>query len=254
MKRAIVLQHLDREGPGIIGELCLKRSLVVETHLLAEADSVPRSLDEGDVLIVMGGSMGVGDVGAPRFPFLAPEIELLREVLAAGRPVLGVCLGAQLLAAAAGARVYPNQKPDARGVLRPAREVGFGEVRLLDREREPALSGLGERILVLHWHGDTFDLPPGAVRLAESDLCANQAFRIGRRSYGLQFHVETDAGLVRRWAEEDAEFAASALGPNGPAAIIAASETQAAAMRKTAAVLIDNILAQMLADAPRQPP
>ncbi len=250
MKRAIVLQHLHREGPGTIADVCKERGLAVEVLQLDLGAPVPTSLDASDVLVVMGGSMGVGDVGDPRFPFLAPEIELLRKVIAANQPVLGVCLGAQLLAAAAGSRVYPNQRPDASGVSRPAREVGFGEVRLLGREREPALAGLRDRLLVLHWHGDTFDLPEGAVRLAESELCRNQAFRIGRRAFGLQFHVEADAALVHTWADEDADFAISALGPGGPVAIIAACEHSAAAMRTSGQILLNNILSEMLNTAP----
>lgn len=246
MRHAIVFQHLHREGPGTIAEICARRGLAVEVRSLDRGDAVPEALDAGDLAIVMGGSMGVGDVGDARYPFLARELELLRKLLAARQPVLGVCLGAQLLAAAAGSRVYPNRRPDARGVLQPAREVGFGEVRLLGGEHEPALAGLGDRLLVLHWHGDTFDLPSGAVRLASSAVCENQAFRIGRHAYGLQFHVETDAALVRRWAEEDAAFAASALGPRGPAAIIAESEAKSSALRKTGEILIDNILADML--------
>jgi GMP synthase (glutamine-hydrolysing) len=246
MNRAVVLQHLSREGPGYIAELCERRGVGVETRRLDLGEPVPESLDANDLLVVMGGPMGVGDAGDARYPFLAREIELLRAVLAARQPVLGVCLGSQLLAAAGGSRVYPNLRPDAGGALRPAREVGFGEVRLLGREREPALAGLSERILVLHWHGDTFDLPPGAVRLAESELCENQAFRIGRRAFGLQFHVETDAEQVCRWAHEDAEFAAAALGTNGPAAIIASSTRSASTMRATGEILIGNILSEML--------
>lgn len=246
MKRAIVLQHLDREGPGYIAELCTRRGLAIEALCLDRGAQVPRRLEAGDILIVMGGSMGVADVENPQFPFLSQELTLLRTVLAAEQPVLGICLGSQLLAAAAGSRVYPNRRADANGNMQAAREVGFGEVRLLGREREPALAGLPERLPVLHWHGDTFDLPAAAVHLAESDLCANQAFRIGGRAYGLQFHIETDPNLVRRWADEDAEFARSALGPDGPAVIAAAAELKAPAMRETGEVLIDNILSQML--------
>ena len=246
MRQAIVLQHLDREGPGYIADLCRQRGLAVKTTYLDRGEAVPSYLANGDVLVVMGGSMGVGDVADPRYPFLAEEVTLLRRVLATKQPVLGVCLGAQLLAHAAGSRVYPNQRPDEAGVLRPRREVGFGEVRLLGAAREPALAGLPTSLPVLHWHGDTFDLPTEAVRLAETDACANQAFRIGRHAYGLQFHVETDAALVRTWAEEDADFARGALGPDGPTNIIATCETAAPAMRVTGERLIGNILDELL--------
>jgi len=250
MSRVVVLQHLDREGPGYIAELCEKRGLRIEIRRLDLGVPVPDSLADADLLVVMGGPMGVGDVGDPRFPFLAREIDLLGRILATEQPVLGVCLGSQILAAAAGSRVYRNQKPDKRGVLRPAPEVGFGEVRLLGGKHEPVLAGLADRLLALHWHGDTFDLPAGAVLLAETDLCPNQAFRIGRRAYGLQFHVETDADLVRRWAIEDAEFAAGALGPDGPARIAEASEAACMVMRRTGEILIGNILSEMMSTLP----
>jgi GMP synthase (glutamine-hydrolysing) len=246
MRRAVVLQHLDREGPGFIADLCRGRGLAVDVLRLDLGVAVPRSLDAGDVLVVMGGSMGVGDIGAPRYPFLASEIELLRGILAKGQPVLGVCLGSQLLAHAAGARVYPNQRKDGAGAFHPLREVGFGQVRLLGARHEPALAGLGDELPVLHWHGDTFDLPAKAVRLAENDACANQAFRMGKRAFGLQFHVETDAELVRAWAREDSAFAESALGPGGPAAIIAGSDAGTANMRAPGLRLIGNILDEMV--------
>jgi GMP synthase-like glutamine amidotransferase len=247
MVRAIVLQHVDREGPGLIADLCVARGLAVDVLRLDQGIPVPPALTTGELLVVMGGAMGVGDTGDPRYPFLALEIELLRKVLAHRQPVLGICLGAQLLAHAAGSRVYPNRRRDGSGVLRPVPEVGFGEVRLLHSDEEPALAGLPTKIPVLHWHGDTFDLPEGAARIAESDACANQAFRIGRRAFGLQFHVETDAELVRAWAREDAAFAASALGPQGPATITAMSDAATAVMRKLGERLVDNILGEMLA-------
>jgi GMP synthase (glutamine-hydrolysing) len=246
MREIIVLQHLNREGPGFIADLCRARGLVVECRRLDLGEPVPRELALDQSLLVMGGSMGVGDRDDPRFPFLAREIDLLRLALAREQPVLGICLGAQLLAAAAGARVFPNQRRDENGVPKPLREVGFGQVRLLGRDTEPALAGLPAELPVLHWHGDTFDLPTGAVRLAETNACANQAFRLGARAFGLQFHVETDAALVRTWAEEDADFAISALGPAGPARIIADSDAASRAMRATGERLLGNILDQML--------
>jgi len=248
MRQAIVLQHVDREGPGYIADLCQQQGLDVSTVRLDLGAAVPVAVEAGDVLILMGGSMGVGDMADPRYPFLAGEVELLRRVLTEKQPVLAVCLGAQLLAHAAGSRVYPNQRADTLGILRPKREVGFGDVRLLATDHEPALAGLPETIPVLHWHGDTFDLPVGAVRLAENDVCANQAFRIGRRAFGLQFHVETDATLVRAWADEDAHFVRSALGPEGPAAIIAMCEEAARTMRLTGERLVRNLLGEMLAE------
>jgi GMP synthase (glutamine-hydrolysing) len=246
VSRAVILQHLEREGPGLIAELCQQRGLAVDIRRLDRGAAVPDALADGDALIVMGGPMGIADVNDARYPFLSREIDLMRQVLSRRQPVLGVCLGSQLLAHAAGSHAYPNQRRDGNGVLRPLREVGYGEVRLLGAENEPALAGLGSRISVLHWHGDTFDLPEGAVRLAENDACVNQAFRIGRRAFGLQFHVETDAELVRAWAREDADFVMSALGPEGPADIIVASETASAKMRGPGKRLIGNILAEMM--------
>jgi GMP synthase (glutamine-hydrolysing) len=245
-RRALVLQHLDREGPGLIADMCGSRGLGIDTLRLDLGFPVPATLAPDALLVVMGGSMGVGDIGDPRYPQLADEVALLRNVLAAEQPVLGVCLGAQLLAYAAGARVYPNRQPGPDGVLRTVREVGFGSIRLLGGEREPALRDLPTELPVLHWHGDTFDLPAGAAHLAESDDCRHQAFRIGRRAFGLQFHIETDAALVRDWATADAAFVEAAVGPDGPSRIIAASDAGAAAMRGPGERLIGNLLDLML--------
>ncbi len=247
MRKTVVLQHLEREGPGLIADLARRRGLGVEILRLDLGVQVPGTLPAGDILVVMGGPMGVGEIEDPRYPYLARETALLRGRLAAGLPVLGICLGAQLLAHAAGARVYPNLRPDETGMLRPVREVGFGEVRLTDRAREAVLTGLGETLLVLHWHGDTFDLPDGAVHLASSPLCANQAFRIGHKAFGLQFHIETDAEMVRTWARQDADFVRSALGPGGPETIIALADDMARKLRATGERLVGNILEQMLA-------
>jgi GMP synthase (glutamine-hydrolysing) len=243
--RAIVIQHVAMEGPVRIADLCRERAIAIDVREVFAGDPLPRQLGEREILVVMGGGMGVGDRDDPRYPFLAGEIELLRTVLDQGRPVLGVCLGAQLLAHAAGARVYPNVRRDAAGQEVRVREVGWGPVHFIGGDREPALIGLGAEEIVLHWHGDTFDLPPGATNLASSPLCAQQAFRIGAATFGLQFHVEVDAPVAERWAVEDAEFVQAARGPDGPAVVIAETRRHAAAARAAGDRLIRNILGCM---------
>src|SRR6185503_19064572 len=111
MSKAVILQHVPHEGPGRIIPVFRDYGIPTEVRHLYKGDEVPSDLDELRVLIVMGGPMGVADVGNEKYPFLAKEIELLRRLVAADRPVLGICLGAQLLAHAAGAKVYPNVKP-----------------------------------------------------------------------------------------------------------------------------------------------
>jgi GMP synthase-like glutamine amidotransferase len=241
---ATVLTHLDREGPGRLTALAARRGLAVDVRRVAQGDPVPTNLASDELLVVMGGPMGVADVGDPRYPYLEPEIALLKRALAARQPVLGICLGAQLLAHAAGSRVYPITRPGPAGAR--ALEVGFAPVRYLGVDREPALLGLRHEELVLHWHGDTFDLPAEAVRLAETDACLNQAFRIGEHAFGLQFHAETNAAMARCWAEEDADFIIAALGPSGPTRIIAEAEEATSRMRTPGDRLLDNILDRLM--------
>jgi GMP synthase (glutamine-hydrolysing) len=243
--RAIILTHMPRESPGRIVTLAARRGLTIDIRQVDQGDPVPARLAPKEILIVMGGSMGVTDIGDPRYPFLAQEIALLKNLLAARAPVLGVCLGAQLLAHAAGSRVYPNTRIGPTGAPVPAREVGFGKVRFLDVDSEPVLVGLRQEETVLHWHGDTFDLPTGATHLAESEVCPNQAFRIGQHAFGLQFHVEVDAAMARNWAQEDADFVIAASGPDGPARIMAESEKAASRMHGPGDRLLSNILAQL---------
>lgn len=154
-------------------------------------------------LIVMGGPMGVYE--ADRYPFLKRERDYIRKVIDAKKPVLGICLGAQLVARALGARVYPNRK----------KEIGWYRVRLTPTGRkDPLMKGGPVSPWVFQWHGDTFDLPRGAHRLASSSLCKNQAFRFGAHVYGLQYHLEVDKAMVLEWLDQPgAEEELSSLGP-----------------------------------------
>jgi GMP synthase-like glutamine amidotransferase len=184
-----VLQHVPYEGPGLIGAAAAAAGVDLRPRRLfdrndAGADEVPppdRADDLGG-LVVMGGPMGAHDDA--EHPHLADERLLIAAALKAGRPVLGVCLGAQLMAAALGARVLPGEA---------GQEIGLGAVDLTPEGRtDPVLGPVGRTLPVLHWHGDTYDLPPSAVRLAASARYPQQAFRVGERAYGRQFHVEVD--------------------------------------------------------------
>lgn len=242
MKRAVVLQHVPFEGPAAIARLLAERGFSLDVRRLDLGAEVPSMLDEGDVLIVMGGPMGVGDIGDPEFPFLAREVELLRRVIADDAPMLGVCLGAQLLAHAAGARVYPATHPDGSRCY----EVGWGPIRVHhDGATDALVAGLPAEMVVLHWHGDTFDLPEGALHLASTAACPNQAFRTGSRQFGLQFHCEAGDAEVAEFLRADAAFVEKANGPSGVVALERATQGLTAASREARERLLGNLLAAM---------
>lgn len=246
IKKAVVLQHTPTEGPGRIASLCAEQGLTVSCRQVFAGDPVPGDLADDELLVVMGGPMGVGDAGDPRHGFLAREIDLLSRLVANDRPVLGICLGAQLLAAGGGARVYPNLRPDRFGNRRVVREVGWGPVDFLGVEGEAALAGLRPQEMMLHWHGDTFDLPPGALRLASTPSCPNQAFRLGTRQFALQFHCELDADTVTTWAVEDDAFVRLANGPMGGPKITADTARYFADAQPVWDQLLRNILGALL--------
>ena len=187
-----VLQHVAHEGPGSIDGVLGDAGIEVVVVRLDRGDPVPSVAALGG-LVVMGGPMGVADGDA--HPWLAPERDLLRTAVDRDLPVLGVCLGAQQLAAALGAEVTNGA----------ADEVGAGRVALTDHGRRdpvfgPEYHGLsGTTVPCVHWHRDTFGLPGGSVHLAATRRYPHQAFRVGTRAYGLQFHVEVDHALAAAW-------------------------------------------------------
>ena len=183
-------QHVPFEALGAIEPWLLERGFEI-TRTAFFADGAPPSPESIDFLIVMGGPMSVNDEAI--HPWLAGEKAFLRSFLASGKPVLGICLGAQLIASALGARVHRNPEP----------EIGWFPLEGL-----PVADGFGfpGSFTAFHWHGETFDLPDGATSLARSEACENQAFRLGDRVIGLQFHLETTpesaAALVEHCADE----------------------------------------------------
>ena len=188
-KRWVVLQHVEWEGPGMIVPEAEKRGCEVDIRRLDSSDEIPTA-DYMDGLVVMGAPWGAYE--EDQHPFLRKECDVLRAVTRRGLPVLGVCLGAQLLARALGAKAFPGH----------GAEIGFGAIELTEAGRKDALlTGLGGHLPAFHWHGDTFTLPQGAVLLASSPMYPHQAFRLGSRAYGFQFHIEPDTDTWTAWRD-----------------------------------------------------
>jgi len=244
VRRAIVLKHAEVEGPARTGELLEDLGFSLDVRSAFLGDAVPASLDDGEVLVVMGGPMGVSDRDVPETAYLQKEIDLIRRQIARDAPVLGICLGAQLLAHAAGAEVRQMRAPDGSRVY----EVGWGTIALDPRAGGQILAGVPSEIVALHWHGDTFDVPPAAVPLASSSVCPNQGFRLGRHAFGLQFHCEVGRAEAEAFLRADAEYVLQANGPDGAARIAADTERFLTESRHAGDLLLRNILRAMTED------
>jgi GMP synthase (glutamine-hydrolysing) len=186
MKHAVAIRHVAFEDVGIFEHVLAERGIAL-AYLDAGVDDLAGAKD-ADLLIVLGGPIGVYEFD--RYPFLTQEFAVIEHALKRKMPLIGICLGAQAIAAALGSRVYPGRE----------KEIGWGLISLTADGRKSPLAALGEcKYRVLHWHGDTFDLPNGAVRLAETAITPNQAFAYGRKVLALQFHVEPEAPKLERW-------------------------------------------------------
>lgn len=203
MPTALVITHVAFEDPGSLGPELLRAGYTIELLEASIANLAAIDPLAADLLVVLGGPIGVYETAA--YPFVQTEIALLQARLAAQRPTLGICLGAQLMAAALGAKVYPG---------RAGKEIGWSPLRAGPQAaRCTGFAGLlASGLSVLHWHGDTFDLPQGALHLASSALYPNQAFAIGNYALGLQFHPEvTTQGLERWYVGHASELAAAGV-------------------------------------------
>ncbi len=187
--KILAFRHVPFEGAGYLASVLAGRGIELEySDLYARGACVPDIASYAG-LIFLGGPMSVND----DLPYLRQERELMVQAIARNQPVMGICLGAQLLAQALGARVYRNRD----------KEIGWFDLRFTESaSRDLLFAGLDSET-VFHWHGETFDLPPGAEWLAWSDRCRHQAFKAGKLLYGLQFHLEVTPEMIADWCLQD---------------------------------------------------
>lgn len=186
MRHALVIRHVAFEDLGTLAPALGRGGYRVRYLEAPVIDAA--TVREADLLVVLGGPISAYD--DERYPWLAAETDLLRHRVQAGRPTLGICLGAQLMARALGARVWPAAD----------KEIGYGPIALTSAGQASPLRHLDRSLTpVLHWHGDSFDLPDSAELLASTEACPNQAFRLGDRVLALQFHPEVEPASLERW-------------------------------------------------------
>lgn len=190
--KTLIIKHIENEGPVTIGEYLKKIKTETQTIELWRGEELPTDLSDISSVVCLGGPMNVYE--EEKYPFLKKENAFIKEVLKKSIPFFGVCLGAQLLAKAAGAKVYKAAEE----------EIGWSKIKLTQEgKKDKIFSGLDTDTLdVFQWHGDTFDIPKDGVLLAEGDKVKNQAFRIGS-AYGFQFHIEVDEEKLAEWFEKD---------------------------------------------------
>lgn len=195
MKSVAVFRHARTEGPGYLAEFLDKKNIPWQLIRIDQDDALPATAADFGGLVFMGGPMSVND----DLPWIAPVLALIREAIALDIPVLGHCLGGQLMARALGGAVTAN----------PIKEIGWGELQVDRTAAAQRWFGNIESFQGFHWHGETFSLPPGAAHLLSSQYCVNQAFALGKH-LAFQCHIEMTAGMVREWCEVGAEELATA--------------------------------------------
>jgi GMP synthase (glutamine-hydrolysing) len=210
--KVIIIKHIDIEGPGTISDFLDDKNIPYEVIDIFNGEPLPNSISNITAIIILGGPMNVYE--EDKYPFLKDEDEFLKGVIERDLPTLGFCLGAQLIAKAQGTIVKRA----------PEKEIGWFKISLnRNGLNDPLFQGFPREIDVFQWHGDTFEIPDGAHKLAESEICPNQAFRIGNNVYGLQFHIEVTEEMIQQWLDSYKDEIESLKGLVNPNQVISDS-------------------------------
>jgi GMP synthase-like glutamine amidotransferase len=235
MKPVAIFRHVGHEGPGYLGEFLDARKIPWQLIAIDRDDPVPESPDDYSGLVFMGGPMSVND----DLPWIPHSLELIRKAVAAGIPVLGHCLGGQLIARALGGIITRT----------PAKEIGWGITRITSAPEARNWFGNTTEFPAFHWHGETFSIPAGAVRILESGYCPNQAFTLDNLHLALQCHIEMTETMIREWCAVGADEIAAANCPavQNPDAILGHMAANMPAMRAVADQLYGHWVARLTA-------
>ena len=217
MKKLLVLKNIEREGPGLFLKIAKEKGFIPEIYNLSLGEKLPEAKKD-DLVLIMGGPMSVRDIDNEKYSWLREETDFLKRAIENQISIIGVCLGAQLLAHILGGKIEPL-KDESKKANKP--EIGWSEISSIDDKSNKEISlSIEEPLRVLHWHGDRIILPPQAELLASSTRCREQLFKVGKLIYGIQFHVETEGLMTSTWIKNDKKFIISGLGQNGQKILI----------------------------------
>jgi GMP synthase-like glutamine amidotransferase len=230
-KKALAIKNIGIEGPGSLGKYLASTGYALEEIDLQGGGACPANAGDYSAVIILGGPLNVDET--EDYPFLLDEFRLIENCLKTDTRLIGICLGGQLIAKTLGAKVKPN------GI----KEIGWYDVKSADAGRKNSLcQSLPETFPAFHWHTNTFDIPNGAERLMESELCRNQAFTYGQ-AVALQFHLEVEADDIRLWSKAYADELAQEHGPDGFKKIEADTARLMPELKKVAARFYGSVFA-----------
>ncbi len=196
----LICKNIETEGPGTIEDYLKTQGIPYKIVELSKGEKIPEP-DRFDTFIIMGGPMSVNEDN--RYPYIKEEEKLVMDFISQDKKVLGICLGAQIMAKALGSEVYKGSKEEIGWYDIELTEDGLKDSHMRSLTLPPGTGNLREKFKVFHWHGETFDIPEGAKRLASSELYPNQAFRFRDKAYAFQFHIEVSKGMIYIWLKNE---------------------------------------------------